>query len=52
MGDAPAQPIRKPGWYRWTTAGWEYAAPPGPQPDGDPLDLVLVEDVAEDVPLW
>jgi hypothetical protein len=44
-----------PGWYRFTPAGWEYLTDAEAQElidDGHAIDLVHVETVAEDVPLF
>ena len=52
MADIPPAQF-KPGWWRFTSAGWEWVCGPDQDPgDDDRLDLVLVEHGAEEVPLW
>ena len=45
----------EPGWYRFTPAGWEHvtdAEAAGLIGEGRGMDLVRVETVHEEVPLW
>lgn len=56
IGPPAEQHLRKPGWYRVERPGvWTWLAPPETRsrdlPD-DPMTLVLIEDGAEEVPLW
>ena len=54
MPDATPPTARPPGWYRLTKDGWQPLTDEQAQAaiDAGELDLVKIETVTEDVPLW